>query len=87
MYIPGKALEVTGEVYVSAKEMVFSYSNVSSSHLSFVVYELPANFDLYSFRGFQKFRVRDERCLLKIEASISKYHLFDNYLENFEVRC
>lgn len=29
MYIPGKALEVTGEIYVSAKEMIFSYSNVN----------------------------------------------------------
>lgn len=28
MYIPEKALEVTGEVYVSAQEMIFSYSNV-----------------------------------------------------------
>jgi len=28
MYIPEKALEVTGEVYVSAQEMVFQYSNV-----------------------------------------------------------
>jgi len=30
MFIPKKALEVTGEVYVSAKEMVFAYSNVNT---------------------------------------------------------
>ena len=28
MYVPGKALKVSGEVYVSAKEMVFAYTTV-----------------------------------------------------------
>lgn len=29
MYIPNKALQVTGEVYISAQEIVFAYTKVS----------------------------------------------------------
>lgn len=35
MYIPKKAIQVTGEVYISAQEIVFAYGKVGSTFYSY----------------------------------------------------
>lgn len=82
MFIPDKALEVSGEIYVSAKELIFSYTDVNE------LKEMPSKVTQHAATYYKSVLENETVKDIKDKATAFAYapkHVIDKYIQSNRV--